>query len=177
MDDTRSSVTAFGHFPRAGRRPSCRCRPDGSTSWRVDIAETERYHLGVNCYRSMTPEDDGYPKVSASARGLGVRLSDVTLDPEGRVVPRKGGMSIAPESLWNLPNHRRPRTMGNGSTGPDADHVFCILSSAFHRHNLVLRLDSKVHGLVEPIEPLRLTVFEAALARTRAEWRCVWPQR
>ncbi len=76
-------------------------------------------------FRSMTPADNGDPVVAPTARGLGVRApEDIKPDAGGEVSPNEGGMSVSPGSVWNLPPHRRPRTMGRGSTGHAADEVY-----------------------------------------------------
>src|SRR2546430_2606362 len=81
-------------------------------------------------FRTMTRADDGLPVVGRSARSLGVRVpEDIQPDAAGRVVPGQGGMSVAPGSFWNLPNHRRPRGLGRGSTGPCGFRKFCRVNS------------------------------------------------
>jgi len=109
---------------------------------------------------------------------LGVRVpEDVSPDAAGVVMPGTGGMSVAPDSMWNLPNHRRPRGMERGSTGPVADHVFSITEGSLGDNGLTARPDPDapgVHALVEPRTPMLLVGYEGALTATRASWQGVW---
>jgi hypothetical protein len=78
-----------------------------------------------------------------------------------------------PSSVWNLPNHRRPRTMGRGSTGSNSAQVFRIRSSAVDQRSLGVRPDPaapEVHATVEPSAPVRLEQYELHLADTRPDW-------
>lgn len=110
---------------------------------------------------------------------LGVRVpEDIRLDEAGYVLPGTGGMSVAPDSMWNLPHHRRPRGMGRGSTGPVQDHVFSIVSAPLRDNGLVARRDPEapvVHALVEPMQKALLEEFERSLAATRPSWSQLWP--
>jgi hypothetical protein len=130
----------------------------------------------------MTPAEDDLPVVARSARALGVRVggpnSDVVLDDEGRVAPGTGGMSVAPTSMWNLPNHRRPIGMGRGSTGKEEDRVFSIERENLAKADLKVRLDEyrpTKHAFVEPVEPVVLPSYETKLASARADWVQEWP--
>lgn len=130
-------------------------------------------------FRSMTPAPDGLPEVGRSGRTLGVRIPrDITPDETGLVWPGQGGMSVAPDSPWSLPHHRRPRGMGRGSTGPGDDRVFSLAPEALVTHGLVARRDPGapvVHALVEPARGVRLDEFERSLAATRPCWDQAWP--
>ena len=130
-------------------------------------------------FRAMTPDADGLPLVGQSARKLGVRVpQDVIPNAAGDVVPGTGGMSVAPDSMWSLPNHRRPQGLGRGSTGPAQDHVFSVTPRSLQEHGLTARPDPAapvVHALVEPIRSVSLGAFEQALTATRANWRVEWP--
>lgn len=127
----------------------------------------------------MTPGEDGQPVVGRSARWLGVRVPrDIAPDTAGFVAAGQGGMSVAPNSMWNLPHHRRPRGLGRGSTGPDDDHVFSVEGASLDGRGLDARPDPlapAIHAFVEPRERIALARFEAALAATRPEWHRVWP--
>jgi hypothetical protein len=136
----------------------------------------------LDLYRAMTPAKDGLPSVGRSARALGVRIegdfADIVPDDRGIVHPESGGMSVAPSSVWNVPNSRRPRGMGNGSTGPAGDAVFVISELAVTTDVLAVRADPvtpKEHALVHPSVPVLLVRYEAALADTRNQWRRFWP--
>src|SRR3990170_302226 len=130
-------------------------------------------------FRSMTPAIDHLPTSGRSARMLGVRVpGDVMPDGAGHVVPGTGGMSVAPDSMWNLPHHRRPRGMGRGSTGPVRDHVFSIAPAPLRDNGLVARRDPEapvVHALIEPAETVLLEDFERSLVATRPSWSRAWP--
>lgn len=130
-------------------------------------------------FRGMTPASDGLPTVERSARSLGIRVpADVQPEGNGRVLPGTGGMSVALGSVWNLPNHRRPRGMGRGSSGPQADHVFSLAKVSIHSAELGVRPDPPAqlkHALVEPLVPVALLEFEERLGKTRPDWRRIWP--
>jgi hypothetical protein len=130
-------------------------------------------------FRGMTPADDGLPVVARSARALGVRVpEDVRLDAESRVLPGRGGMSVAPGSMWNLPNHRRPRGMWRGSTGPADDHVFSLAAVCVSSAGLSARLDPQrplKHAFIEPRSAVELSLYEAMLASSRPDWQQEWP--
>lgn len=122
----------------------------------------------------MMQAEDGMPAVGASARHLGVRVpADISPDDHGFVVPGDGGMSVAPGSAWNLPNHRRPRRLGRGSTGPNADCVYRIEELSLDGRSLALRPDPKcaaVHAFVEPARRAPLGIYIDNLAATRDDW-------
>jgi len=130
-------------------------------------------------FRAMTPDPDGLPRCGSSARSLGVRVpQDVRPDAAGYITPGTGGMSVAPDSLWNLPHHRRPRGMGRGSTGPEQDYVFSIKVGPLQLHELQVRPDPRtpsVHALVEPMKRIRLEEFQHVLVATRPNWTTAWP--
>jgi hypothetical protein len=132
-------------------------------------------------YRSMKKDEDGYPLVDQTGKGLGVRASpvngvvDVNLDDLGKVV-LKGGMPVAPN--WRmLPPHLIPRrlrptipkasgslsmfcyTMGTGPfvDGPLADGLDFVR-------------DDDDHGLVVPNQTVTIEEYQTALARTRDLW-------
>ena len=130
-------------------------------------------------FRSMTPGPDGAPEVGRSARRLGVRTpEDVQPDARGLVQPRTGGMSVSPDSLWNLPHHRRPQPLGRGSTGPAGDTVYSLSEPPLEVCALVARRDPRrpdKHAFVEPSAPTPLSDYESALESTRPAWRKVWP--
>jgi hypothetical protein len=131
-------------------------------------------------FRIMSPAEDGARKVGRSARELGIRLGiDINADAENMVSPDSGGISVSPDSMWNLPVQRRPRSMGRGSTGRDnGDVVYSIEDGDLPATGLRWRPDPrnpKVHGTVEPVARVALTEYEAALARTRGNWKKRWP--
>ena len=134
--------------------------------------------MGDEAYRAMTPApSDGLPSLGRTARKLGIRIpDDVKPTLEGLVLPGTGGMSVATGSPWNLPAHRRPRSMGKCSTGPDGDSVYAIEIPLDRTLNLWARpTPPEGHAEVEPMEAVPLSEYEANLAATRPAWRRVWP--
>ena len=129
--------------------------------------------------RAMTPDVDRLPSVGDSARKLGVRVpQDVMPDASGMVIPQTGGLSVAPNSIWNLPNHRRPRGLGRGSTGPEQDCVYSLSPESLEPRGLAARVDDvtpQLHVVIEPTHRISLGSFKAALAATRPDWSMVWP--
>ena len=125
-------------------------------------------------YRAMTPDLDGGPKMGRNARKLGVRIpEDIAPDEKGLVRPGTAGMSVAPSSMWNIPNYRRPRGMHRGSTGPSGDFIYAIAEAAIPAVRLAIRSDPEQpqrHAFVEPATLVELSTYEANLASTRADW-------
>ena len=130
-------------------------------------------------YRAMMPDPDGLPRIGRSARMLGVRMpEDIAPDKDGMVRPGIGGMSVAPDSVWSIPNHRRPRGMQRGSTGPATDLIFAVIHVSLASTNLAVRLDPnrpQLHAFVEPAIQMEFSTYEANLAETRGDWKKVWP--
>src|SRR5215470_14646297 len=127
-------------------------------------------------FRGMEPGLNGLPLLGRSNRRLGVRVpDDIAPDSSGNVHPGTGGMSVAPETMWNLPNHRRPRGMLRGSTGPAGDRVYGIDPEAIAKHALHVRPTSIRHANVEPSIQMSLAMYEDNLARTQPSWLQVWP--
>ena len=130
-------------------------------------------------FRGMVPAEDGKPALGRSAKHLGVRLSiDIAPDANGDVHPETGGMSVSPGSVLNVPNHRRPRAMGYGSTGSNLLRIYAIAACRVDRGELSLRLDPvrpKKHGFVEPRLAMPASDYENALHGTKEDWRQAWP--
>jgi hypothetical protein len=130
-------------------------------------------------YRAMMPDADGLPKTGRSGRMLGVRVpQDINLDEKGFVWPGTGGMSVAPNSTWNVPNHRRPRGMGMGSSGKFDDRMYALADASIPADKLNVRADPirpYWHAFVEPAVRIELAGYETNLASTRNDWRQVWP--
>lgn len=136
--------------------------------------------LDVNSYfRAMIPDSDGLPKTGRGARMLGVRIpGDIEADENGFVKPGTGGMSVAPNSVWNIPNHRRPRGMRMGSAGKITDRIYALADAAVPAEKLAVRRDPKrpeMHAFVEPAVVSMLARYEKDLADTKINWRQVWP--
>lgn len=120
-------------------------------------------------YRSMKVAGDGLPELGRSARQLGVRPQiDISVDEDGVVVGGAGGMSVAPDSPFRLPPHRRPSELGGTGKDPvwelDASSLGELLS---YREDPLLPGE---HGFVEPGSPMGLERYEAALGATREVW-------
>ena len=150
----------------------------GLTSPVSRLGDHRRYNVAVEYFRSMMADLDGAPIVGRSSRGLGVRVpEDIAPDETGAVTPGTGGMSVAP-TVRGLPNHRRPRPMGLGSTGPASDRVYEIEEPALLEGTLAVRPDPRapdVHAFVEPAHRAPLASYEGNLVFTRPAWRQVWP--
>jgi hypothetical protein len=134
-------------------------------------------------YRSMLADGDK-PMVGSTARTLGVRVApdpkpDISVDPNGLVQPRTGGMSVAPE--WRLlPGHRVPKRLRPKfprATG--SDNLFCwrMGEGSFTADQLTADLHFRPdptaadrHGIVEPLQPMTVTQYQAALAATAPLW-------
>jgi hypothetical protein len=84
-------------------------------------------------------------------------------------------MSVAPDSVGNLPHHRRPPEWGSGSTGPKGDRVYFILNPSIEAIGLLVRLDQEHHGIVEPARAMLVPEYESRLASTRDDWVTAWP--
>ena len=125
-------------------------------------------------YRAMKKDADDLPTVEPSGRGLGVRPRiDLPVEEDGQVGPGTGGMSVSPGSIWFLPPHRRPRRLGQGSTGRDEDVVFTVQRGRLDGHGLGFRPDPNrplQHGFVEPMERVPWSRYEQALTSTRPDW-------
>jgi hypothetical protein len=150
--------------------------PDEARTWWFAGGRRGDEVVASRCFfRSMTPDVDGRPKVGRSRRCLGVVPEDVRLRPDGWLDPGSGGMSVAPDSIENLPNHRRPRAWGRGSVGPDGDRIYSISREEVEAAGLLVRLDTEVHGLVEPVSPVPLAAYEGSMESTRFDWETAWP--
>jgi hypothetical protein len=127
----------------------------------------------------MTPDVDGLPQTGRSARRLGVRVpEDIAADEKGFVYPETGGMSVSPYSAWNIPTHRRPRGMGNGSSGRIDDRIYALANASVPIDKLKARLDPTNplrHAFLEPAVAMTLAGYEMNLAATRNDWKQAWP--
>lgn len=131
-------------------------------------------------HRAMTREGNK-PKLGSTARTLGVRVPpacfhDIPVDPDGTVAPRTSGMSVAP--AWRaLPLHRIPRRLRHlvpWAAGNDNDACWRMGDGPFEDSpvtaGLLLRVEPSTHGLVEPVQRVSLSQYQAALADTRDHW-------
>ena len=120
----------------------------------------------------MTNEN-GMPKVTPSARGLGARAGvggDIPVDVHGMVHPETGGISVSP-SPQDLPGHRRPPEFGGtgkdpvwkmntDDLGPDLKHV----------------PDKPGHGTIQPSRSMHVDDYQKALAETQQKWKKACPK-
>ena len=140
----------------------------------------QRIISAVRQFRAMQPDADGLPKVGRTGRCLGIRVGeDIAVDSDGWVQPGVGGMSVSPGSMWNVPSHRRPRGMAQGSTGHPHDRIYAIEEANVTAQHLALRPDPEnpaKHAFVEPSERTQLDQYEQNLVYTRPAWRQAWPQ-
>ena len=60
--------------------------------------------------------------------------------------------------------------------GPDSDRIYSITGFLIEEAGLSIRLDTDVHGLVEPTGPVPLTAYERDLEATRFGWVTEWPR-
>jgi len=129
-------------------------------------------------YRAMK-DADGKPTVGDGPTDLGVRVpADVQPDTSGKIAPGTGGMSVAP-SLADLPTHRLPKRLQAlvpDARGVDTNVIWRMGEGDFFAEaitdDLQLRLDPERerHGFVEPVSPVALEEYRAALAATRDAW-------
>jgi hypothetical protein len=132
-------------------------------------------------YRVMTRDGDK-PMVGNTARALGVRLppsshADIKVNDDGTVEPGGGGMSVSPR-LERLPKHRVPKRLRHRvpkASGFDSDSCWYMGSGSFAdgpiAPGLMLRLEGREHGLVEPESRMPLADYLAALASTCDQWQ------
>lgn len=125
--------------------------------------------------------DGARPLLANSARALGARIGngphdDIPLTGDDEVVPGTGGMSVAPD--WrSLPFYRIPRrlrTLVPEATGNNSDACWRLGEGSFadglFTNGLILRVDSKIHGLIEPTERCPSSQYLSALQATRNTW-------
>jgi len=121
---------------------------------------------GKIVYRAMRADAGGGPMVGPTARTLGVRPHVDIAVTAGRVQPKTGGMSVAPDRPENLHPLRRPPALG----GSGKDPVWC-LAVALLGGDLKFRQDSATHGLIEPARPMSLSDLQKALEATKQYWK------
>ena len=137
-------------------------------------------------YRGMLMDGDR-PALGGGANFLYVRCSlddsgDIR-EEDGMVLPRTGGMSVAP-TQESLPPHRQPRRLKQRYPDrfPDAkgsDKLYCwhmgagIFATGSIAFRLSLRLDPELpdtHGFVEPDVKMSVSEYEGAITTTRSQW-------
>ena len=116
-------------------------------------------------HRGMKETAEGLPEVGDTARTLGVRPGTDIPVAGGTVKPGTGGMSVAPDTPRNLPEHRRPPELG----GTGKDPVWQINESDIGP-NLRFRQDSPTHGVIEPAAEMGMDAFRKALSDLQGLW-------
>jgi hypothetical protein len=127
-------------------------------------------------YRSMKRDADDKPVVADNAAGLGIRPSDIPVDPEGWVEPGTGGLSVAPH--WrDLPVELIPKRLADklpGALGRNSMACFAFGEGPFENTSLTpglsLRIDTEIHGLVEPRIKMQFEEFRKSIKGTREKW-------
>jgi hypothetical protein len=130
-------------------------------------------------YRSMKESPTGAPVPGPGKRLLGcvptgpLLIVDPNQRPDirvvaGRVRPGTGGMSVAPDSPYNLPRHRKPPRFGGIAKDPVWE-----MDEADLGPDLQFVADSLQHGTIQPMREMTIDDYQAALARTASNWRKV----
>ncbi|MFH1865038.1 MAG: hypothetical protein ABIK85_04075 [Candidatus Eisenbacteria bacterium] len=120
----------------------------------------------------MRPDaaDPSQPQCGPDARSLGARVPrDIEPDDKGNVHPGTGGMSVSPDDPRNLPQHRRPPSLG----GTGKDPMF-VIADVDLGASLVFRPDARNpgrHGFVEPASIVAVEAYQRALCDTAPNWR------
>lgn len=123
-------------------------------------------------YRAMEVDENGQPVVGPYASALGVRMGkspwDILVDKEGMVEPAKqgkGGMSVTPDTPFNLHNLHKPPELGGEGSYPVWEMDVLKIGPL-----LRYRETSGTHGLLEPAHRMPIKEFQGALAATRDHW-------
>jgi hypothetical protein len=130
------------------------------------LNEVDKMPIGNRTvYRAMQESPGGGPMIGPTARTLGVRPGVDIPVVAGRVSPGTGGLSVAPHSVMNLPDHRRPPALGG--TGKDPVWGFDLDSLG---SDLTFRQDKVHHGLFEPAREMSIDELQAAIAAMAPGW-------
>jgi hypothetical protein len=91
-------------------------------SFQIAVENIDTLEPGQPIFRAMKAEADGLPTAGRSGRAPGVRIGgpsrDITVEQDGTVQPRDGGMSVALDAALNLPKPRLPRSLGGEGRDP-----------------------------------------------------------
>lgn len=131
-------------------------------------------------YRAMYA-DGNKPQIGPNKKSLGVqagadRYDDIAPDEDDNVHPGTGGMSVAPH--WTeLPAYRIPRRLKSKCAKATGNNNYVCwrmgdgeFESGDCTEDLVLFVDSDVHGTVQPSETMSLSAYQKALAATQSQW-------
>jgi hypothetical protein len=130
----------------------------------------------------MLEDSEGKPVIGDKKFMLGVRVGpvpsgDISINSDGMVYPGGGGLSVVPD--WKVLPHflipRRLQQLAPRATGKnDGSRSFRRGSGPFESgifgNGLTLRVETDIHGLVEPESRMVLEDFQSYLASTRDEW-------
>ena len=111
---------------------------------------------------------------------LGIRRNyDIKTQSDGTVLPKTGGMSVAPSLRETNPLKIPKRFLAlfpeiEGIQGGNSLRVWTMGAGVFQAApltpKLALTLQNPTHGFVEPDAAMPLADYEAALYETRDEW-------
>lgn len=123
----------------------------------------------THVFRAMKAEGI-LPILGSSRRTLGAKTGqppdgDIPVGATGRVDPRTGGMSVAPDDPVNLPRHRRPPSLG----GEGRDPVFRYAVQRIPA-TLTLRREQHDHAVVEPCDVSFFSEYQETIHGTRNDW-------
>ncbi len=119
-----------------------------------------------NLFRAMKANDDDLPIQGQSGRTLGARPgTDIPLSETETVAPGSGGMSVAPDDPGNLPNHRRPPSLG----GDGRDPVFKIQVDLLP-NSLTINQDKPTHAMIEPACECLFDFYQTEIHNTQSDW-------
>lgn len=122
-------------------------------------------------FRIMKKDAQGKPVIGQTATSLGIRLRDIDMDVDGKVICNDKGMSVRP--VWqDSPLRLIPKRLGG--RGGDNTHCFRRGDGPFVQsacgEGLELFPDSPTHGVVRPVQTILLASYEAHLHATQQEW-------
>ena len=123
----------------------------------------------------MKRDEDGLPRLSNTATGLGVREppKDINVDAAGNVEMNGRGMSVRP-TFDDIPLEFIPKRFNKGGLGENALRVFRYGEGEFKDGPFAAALnlvqDKPNHGNVVPAVLVSLEQFRSDLAATRGGW-------
>jgi hypothetical protein len=134
-------------------------------------------------FRAMIREGN-WPQVAPRRDALGVvpgdpPAGDIPLDSTGHVAPATGGMSVT-RSWRDLPPGRIPKRLRPFAQDARGSNKFTCwymgdgrFESSSINDDLFLRVDSPMHGLIEPADEMTLDELQNVIAATRDNWTVI----